>query len=88
MIQTTNYIARKWGVKSGLPGFIGKKLCHELIFVKPDMEKYKLITAEIKDCLGEFDGNVECPSPDEFLLDITDYLKRKGLEHDLGNIYT
>ena len=26
MIQTTNYIARKWGVKSGLPGFIGKNL--------------------------------------------------------------
>jgi DNA polymerase kappa len=27
MIQTTNYVARKWGVYSGLPGFIGKKLC-------------------------------------------------------------
>ena len=27
MIQTTNYIARKYGVKSGMPGFIGRKLC-------------------------------------------------------------
>ena len=26
MIQTTNYVARKFGVKSGLPGFIGKNL--------------------------------------------------------------
>ena len=27
MIQTTNYIARKYGVKSAMPGFIGRKLC-------------------------------------------------------------
>ena len=44
MIQTTNYIARKFGVKSGLPGFIGKKLCEDLIFVKPEMEKYKRVS--------------------------------------------
>ena len=30
MIQTTNYLARKQGVKSGMPGFIGKKLCPDL----------------------------------------------------------
>jgi DNA polymerase kappa len=41
MIQTANYIARKFGVKSGLPGFIGKKLCPDLVFVKPNMDKYK-----------------------------------------------
>lgn len=27
MIQTTNYLAREQGVSSGMPGFIGKKLC-------------------------------------------------------------
>jgi len=27
MIQTTNYIARKFGVRSAMPGFMGKKLC-------------------------------------------------------------
>jgi DNA polymerase kappa len=27
MIMTTNYEARKFGVRSGVPGFIGKKLC-------------------------------------------------------------
>ena len=38
--------------------------------------------------MKEFDPFVESPSPDEFVLDITDYLKKKGLEHDLGKIYT
>lgn len=41
MIQTANYIARKFGVKSGLPGFIAKKLCPDLQFVKPNMDQYK-----------------------------------------------
>ena len=33
MISTANYIARKFGVRSAMPGFIGKKLCPELIFI-------------------------------------------------------
>jgi DNA polymerase kappa len=44
MIQTANYVARRFGVKSGLPGFIGKKLCPDLIFVKPNPEKYKTVS--------------------------------------------
>lgn len=39
MISTTNYHARKKGVRSAMPGFIGRKLCPELIFVKHDYEK-------------------------------------------------
>lgn len=40
MIMTTNYTARKFGVRSGVPGFIGKKLCPELKFIKPNASKY------------------------------------------------
>jgi DNA polymerase kappa len=42
MIMTTNYKAREYGVRSGLPGFIGKKLCPKLIFMKPNFTKYKI----------------------------------------------
>jgi DNA polymerase kappa len=34
MISTANYVARKFGVRSAMPGFIGKELCPDLIFVK------------------------------------------------------
>jgi DNA polymerase kappa len=27
MIMTTNYVARKFGVRAAMPGFIGKQLC-------------------------------------------------------------
>ena len=53
MIQTANYVARKFGVKSGLPGFIGRKLCPDLIFVRPDLERYKLVTEQIKNLLKD-----------------------------------
>ena len=33
MISTANYIARKYGVRSAMPGFIAKKLCPQLVFV-------------------------------------------------------
>jgi DNA polymerase kappa len=36
MIMTTNYRAREFGVRSGIPAFIGKKLCPDLIFRPPD----------------------------------------------------
>lgn len=32
MISTANYIARNYGVRSAMPGFIAKKLCPDLVF--------------------------------------------------------
>jgi len=34
MLSTANYVARKYGVRSAMPGFIAKKLCPELIIIK------------------------------------------------------
>jgi DNA polymerase kappa len=33
MIMTTNYYARSFGIRSGVPGFIGRKLCPDLVFM-------------------------------------------------------
>ena len=53
MISTANYVARKWGVRSAMPGFIGQALCRrgpefgmpktELVFVSPDFGKYERV---------------------------------------------
>lgn len=87
MIQTTNYVARRWGINSGLPGFIGKKLCKELVFVKPNRSKYEKESEVIKEILKEFDQNLENPSLDEFLLNVTQYLKIHGMDDDVGRIF-
>ena len=41
MLSTSNYEARKYGVRSAMPGFIAKELCPDLIIVPHNFEKYK-----------------------------------------------
>lgn len=41
MVCTANYVARKFGIRSAMPGFIAKKLCPELKFTEIDSELYK-----------------------------------------------
>lgn len=42
MVSTSNYIARKFGVRSAMPGFLAKKLCPQLTFVPCSFHKYKV----------------------------------------------
>jgi DNA polymerase kappa len=39
MICTANYRARKFGVRSAMPGFIAKVLCPDLVFVTTNFER-------------------------------------------------
>ena len=49
VVCSASYAARKFGVRSAQPGFKAKRLCPELIFVKPDFEKYKEASNIIRD---------------------------------------
>lgn len=42
MLSTANYVARKYGVRAAMPGFIAKKLCPDLILLGHSKEKYRL----------------------------------------------
>jgi len=75
MIQTANYLARKFGVRSGTPCFIGRKLCPELQVRKPNFPKYKEASEEFKEVLRNYDPALESTGLDEATLDITDYLQ-------------
>lgn len=39
MISTANYPARRFGVRSAMPGFIARVLCPQLVFVKPNFDR-------------------------------------------------
>jgi len=79
MISTANYIARGYGVRSAMPGFIAKKLCPELIFVKGDFEKYRETAKRFKNVIAEYDPDYESGGLDEAVLDLTNYLNEHGL---------
>jgi nucleotidyltransferase/DNA polymerase involved in DNA repair len=75
MLSTSNYLARKFGVRAGMPGFIGKKLCPDLVLIPLNFDKYRAVSKVVRDVFREYDPDF-CPmSLDEAYLDITDYLK-------------
>ena len=82
MISTANYVARKYGVRSAMPGFIGKKLCPQLIFVPCHYEKYRAVSMIFKDIVEQYDPEFESMGLDETNLDVTDYCLSNGIETD------
>jgi nucleotidyltransferase/DNA polymerase involved in DNA repair len=86
MVSTSNYIARRFGVRAAMPGFIAKKLCPELILIKPNGVKYRQASSEVFSILERYDPDLTSMSLDEAYLDITEYVKntleRDDLEHE------
>lgn len=78
--STSNYHARKFGVRAAMPGFIGKKLCPELVIVPLHFDKYASVSKQVKGILGTFDPNFCSVSLDEAYLDLTEHvMKRQSL---------
>lgn len=77
MLSTSNYPARRYGVRAAMPGFIAKKLCPELIIVPPHFEKYKEYSRQVQEILTEYDPNLAMASLDEAYLDLTEYLRER-----------
>ncbi|SPQ93924.1 unnamed protein product (mitochondrion) [Plasmodiophora brassicae] len=74
MISTANYVARQYGVRSAMPGFIAVKLCPDLVFVKHDFDAYKEAASRCRAIFAEYDPQYSSWSLDEAALDVTDYL--------------
>ncbi len=72
VVCSANYAARKFGVRSAQPGFKAKRLCPELIFVRPDFDKYRDASNIIREVFHEYTDLVEPLSLDEAYLDITE----------------
>lgn len=81
MISTANYIARKFGVRSAMPGFIARKLCPDLVFRDCNFKKYKEVSYIFREILEEYDPHFESMGLDEANLDLTNYL----LTHNLND---
>eukprot|EP00347_Sterkiella_histriomuscorum_P012843 403367013 len=81
MISTANYVARKFGVRSAMPGFIAKKLCPDLVLVECNFKKYKEVSKVFQAILYEYDPHFESMGSDEANLDLTNYL----ITHNLND---
>ncbi|KAK7196142.1 DNA polymerase kappa [Novymonas esmeraldas] len=74
MLSTTNYHARLYGVRSGMPGFIGVQLCPALVIVPTDFDAYRAESATFKAVVREYDPEAHGLGLDEILLCLDSHL--------------
>jgi len=71
VVSAASYEARKYGVRSAMSGYLAKKNCPDLIFVRPRFDRYKEISNKIRKIFHEYTDLVEPLSLDEAYLDVT-----------------
>uniref|UniRef100_A0A0D9VWE1 Calcium-transporting ATPase n=1 Tax=Leersia perrieri TaxID=77586 RepID=A0A0D9VWE1_9ORYZ len=79
MIATASYEARKFGVRAAMPGFIGCKLCPDLVFVRPNFERYTYYSDLTRKVFHRYDPNFVATSLDEAYLNITKVCIDRGI---------
>lgn len=65
MLTTASYEARKFGVRSGMPGFIAQKLCPEMVFVPINMARYSEMSKRVMRIFRQYDPEMLAASVDE-----------------------
>ncbi|KAI9639378.1 uncharacterized protein MKK02DRAFT_35023 [Dioszegia hungarica] len=76
------YEARKFGCRSGMAGFIAKKLCPHIILVPLNFDRYIAASKSVREVLLQYDENLMMASLDEGYLNITGYMAA----HDMAAV--
>lgn len=69
---TASYEARKYGVRSAMPGYLALQKCPDLIFVKPRFDAYKEVSRQVREIFSNYTDLIEPLSLDEAYLDVTE----------------
>lgn len=75
VVMAASYEARAFGVRSAMPSVTARRLCPDLVFVRPRFEAYKAVSSEIRAVFEEHTPIIEPVALDEAYLDVTENLK-------------
>ncbi|MCB9794537.1 MAG: DNA polymerase IV [Alphaproteobacteria bacterium] len=92
VVAAASYEARRFGVRSAMPAARALRLCPELVFVRPDFERYRAVSAQVFDILREASEHIEPLSIDEAFLDVSHHVSatwvaqglRRRIREELG----
>jgi len=86
VILTSNYCARKYGVRSAMASWIGDTLVRELsngksklIHLNADFELYNRLSSQVRDIIAEYDPKFRAYSLDEAYFDLSSYINLRRL---------
>jgi len=71
VVTTCNYEARKFGVRSAMPGFMARERCPQLVFLPLRFDLYRAASQQIRKIFHEYTPLVEPLSLDEAYMDVT-----------------
>ena len=72
VVAAASYEARRYGVRSAMASALARRMCPELVFVRPRFEVYREVSRQIHGIFAEFTDLIEPLSLDEAYLDVTD----------------
>lgn len=78
VVATCNYLARQFGVRSAMSGYQAKRLCPQLVFIKPDLPSYRAVSKQVLQILSQYTSLIEPASIDEFYLDLSQVRLHQG----------
>ena len=84
VVMAASYEARTFGVRSAMPATTARRLCPELVFVRPRFDAYKEVSRQIRAVFAEYTELIEPLSLDEAYLDVTTNHKNMPLASEIA----
>jgi DNA polymerase-4 len=85
VVAAASYEARRFGVRSAMPGFRARELCPDGIYLPSDIAHYAAVSAQVHEVFLRFTPEIEPLALDEAFLDITGSLTLLGSPRKLAS---
>jgi DNA polymerase-4 len=84
VVAAASYAARKFGVRSAMPGFRARALCPHGVFLPSDIRKYAAVSEQVHAVFEEFTPVIEPLALDEAFRDVTGSVHLYGGPRELA----
>lgn len=85
IVLAKNYIAKKYGIQTGMALWQARQLCRDTVFVPPNYDRYQRYSRRAKEIYCEYTDQVEPFGLDECWLDVTGSARRFGSGKEIAD---